>query len=249
MEKLARNALQKANSHFKNAQFEKAIEAYGDLITSKYLRGEEEESKDGGASSIQEGTTLTEGTAVSSVFGARFDILFDAHMNRCACYSMISEWELALVDGLKCKEMNNKSIKMFARLATAYQGAGDHLACIKECEQGLAMRHNDIALQEIRKKSDRALLEKHMQKGGGDPHSHVGSHDHSHERGHSHSHSHSHEHGRGGITRMGSYESDLDVDEVNGIGLDGGRRGAKDTSSEAGAGGSHSWLEVWCCLG
>lgn len=220
----AKKALQRSNRLFKDAQFEAAIESYGTLIKSEYLQSEGEETKEGGDGAK---SGVDEDRVPGSVFGARHDILFDAHMNRSACYSMIGEWDLAIMDGLKCKEMNGMSIKMYARLATAYQGAGDHLVCMKECQKGLELRENDIALKEIWKKSDRVLHPENYSERG---YAHVGSHDHSHDHSNTHSHDHSHAHTHthtrthgspNVIPRMGSYESDFDKDEFGGVGVDG----------------------------
>ena len=120
-----KNQLTLANKKFKNARYEEAIEAYGDIIVDERLSAKEGKEASGDVSSS------------GKVFNDEFEILFDAYLNRSACRSTIGEWEFAAMDALKCKEMNNISIKAYARLATAYQGSGDHLACIKTCEEGL----------------------------------------------------------------------------------------------------------------
>ena len=247
----AKTELTAANRLFKNAKFEDAVKAYGNLIKSKYMQDREEEATvDGSRSWIsEEGDTRAQSTP-GSVFGGRFDILFDAHLNRSACYSMIGEWEFATLDALKCKEMNSMSIKTFARLATAYQGAGDHKACMKECRKGLEIRGGDIALQEIWKKSDRILHPENYSQKGERGDAHVGSHDHSHEHGHSHNHNHARTHTYGShsiIPRMGSYESDFEKDEFNAVQGDGNSRGRTRKTPEGRQSCFHD-LKIACCL-
>lgn len=219
--------LKVANAQFKNAKYDKAIEIYGNII--KYE----------GINKKEEGQPQVLGSG--RVFDDKFEILFDAHLNRSACHSTIEEWELATLDALKCKEMNDKSIKVYARLATAYQGAGDHLACIKECKEGLKIRDSDIALRQIWMNSERML---HPNKYKKTEIMSPLSHDHSHEHGHSHAHSHSHGHDHGHnnqpqlpyLSKSSSYESDIIRSDISGFGAaastgSAGRRGRGNPTS------------------
>ena len=178
--------LKKANSVYKNGKFEKAVELYSAIVMSEetgVVIGVEEES----------------GTDTSSVHGVRFDSVFVAVLNRSACYAAMGEWELSIVDALKAKSMNPKSIKMLSRLATAYQGAGEHQLCISTCQEGLAIR-DDINLKQLFRISDAVL---HPEKYPAPAsvvsmsHDHSHSHGHTHDHGHSHGHEHSHNHGHG----------------------------------------------------
>ena len=237
-----KNQLTLANKKFKNAKYEEAIEAYGDIIVDERLSAKEGKEASGDVSSS------------GKVFDDKFEILFDAHLNRSACRSTIGEWEFAAMDALKCKEMNNISIKAYTRLATAYQGSGDHLACIKECEEGLRLRDSDIALRQIWTNSDRVL---HPENYPSEIISPMG-HDHSHDHGHSHSHEHQQPNY---LSKSSSYESDFMRSERaaggNGSATLGGTshltssRGVAGRQTPTGTGNERSCMagiKVICCF-
>ena len=216
--------LKDANKKFKNGIYQEAIEAYGDIIVDERLSAT-------GVAEEASGDILSSG----KVYDDKFQIQFDAHLNRSACLTTIGEYELAAADALKCKEMNRMSIKAYARLAVAYQGSGDHLGCIKECEEGLKIRESDIALRQIWMTSDKELHPENYHVESSSPlyhdhsHSHSHSHGYSHDHSHSHSHSHSHGHGHGhghqpsSLSRSGSGSCESDVTQSQ-IASRGGQR-------------------------
>lgn len=230
--------LKNANKKFKNGIYQEAIEAYGDIIVDERLSAT-------GVAEEASGDILSSG----KVYDDKFQIRFDAHLNRSACLTTIGEYELAAADALKCKEMNRMSIKAYARLAAAYQGSGDHLGCIKECEEGLKIRESDIALRQIWMTSDKELHPENYHVETSSPLCH----DHSH--GHSHSHGYSHDHGHqpSSLSKSGSgsCESDVTKSQIASWGSQRVHREPMGRKTPTGAGSEISCLAKFnevCCL-
>ena len=90
------------------------------------------------------------------------------------------------MDGLKCKEMNGMSIKMYARLASL-SGCWGSSGLYEGMPEGIRIKRKRHCLEGNMEESDRVLHRRTTQTG----YAHVGSHDHSHDHSNTHSHNHS----------------------------------------------------------
>ena len=177
--------LNSANARFKAGDYVDALEQYTFLLTQPNATH-----------------SRNDGTCVH----------FVVYLNRSSCYYSSSMFDEAIKDAVQAKSMCDTDMRVFSRLAMAYQGAGDHEQAMAACLEGLEQSPNYVGLQGILSKSQLALgrdvkyehalpTKKSFKHIGSHSHNHNHNHNHNHDHNHqdghdhSHEHAHSHEHG------------------------------------------------------